>query len=142
MSKEKAKDDGEKGVVIEVPITTKFSDSGNEEIQQEVVPTVNLKVVEGFSTFHAIVVAFASLYLLLLSDLFKEDYHDELIINRTSAVSETIFGICLAGILRYGCISFLCRCGLATLKNHCPFYTCSEECFFYRFLNLRHLVIV
>ncbi|KAK1572507.1 hypothetical protein Q3G72_033772 [Acer saccharum] len=48
----------------------------------------------GFSTFHAIVVAFSSLYLLLLSDLFKEDY-DELIINRTSAVSETILGISL-----------------------------------------------
>ncbi|KAK2648003.1 hypothetical protein Ddye_015492 [Dipteronia dyeriana] len=46
----------------------------------------------GFSTFHAIVVAFASLYLLLLSDLFKED-SDELIINRTSDVMETIFGI-------------------------------------------------
>ncbi|XP_031405911.1 TLC domain-containing protein 4-B isoform X4 [Punica granatum] len=29
----------------------------------------------GFSTFHALVVAFASLYLLLLSDQFKEDSH-------------------------------------------------------------------
>ena len=35
--KKEAKDDGEKGVVTEVPITTKFSDSGNEEVQQEVV---------------------------------------------------------------------------------------------------------
>ncbi|KAI9162073.1 hypothetical protein LWI28_023521 [Acer negundo] len=34
---EKAKDDGERGVVTEIPITTKISDSENEEVQQEVV---------------------------------------------------------------------------------------------------------
>ncbi|TXG60228.1 hypothetical protein EZV62_014801 [Acer yangbiense] len=37
MPKEEAKDDGERGVVIEIHITTKISDSGNKEIQQEVV---------------------------------------------------------------------------------------------------------
>ncbi|KAJ0008144.1 hypothetical protein Pint_30683 [Pistacia integerrima] len=47
----------------------------------------------GFSTFHAVMVAFASLYLVLLSDLFSEDYNDELIINRTSTVSETLLGV-------------------------------------------------
>lgn len=47
----------------------------------------------GFSTFHALVASTASLYLLLLSDLFSEDYHDELIINRTSSVSETVLGV-------------------------------------------------
>ncbi|KAJ0075440.1 hypothetical protein Patl1_35061 [Pistacia atlantica] len=47
----------------------------------------------GFSTFHAVIVAFASLYLVLLSDLFSEDYNDELIINRTSTVSETLLGV-------------------------------------------------
>ncbi|KAL5757198.1 hypothetical protein ACOSP7_021637 [Xanthoceras sorbifolium] len=63
----------------------------------------NAKKVEwnnrGFSTFHAIVVAFASLYLLLVSDLFDEDYNDELIVNRTSAVSETILGISIGYFL-------------------------------------------
>jgi hypothetical protein len=37
MPKEETKDDGEKGVVTEIPITTKISDSENVEVQQEVV---------------------------------------------------------------------------------------------------------
>uniref|UniRef100_A0A5B6ZXY0 TLC domain-containing protein n=1 Tax=Davidia involucrata TaxID=16924 RepID=A0A5B6ZXY0_DAVIN len=57
----------------------------------------NLKKLEwnnrGFSTFHALVVAVASFYLLLLSDVFDEGSHDELIINRTSTLSDTILGI-------------------------------------------------
>lgn len=53
----------------------------------------------GFSTFHAIVVAVASLYLLLVSDLFDEDSHNELIINRTSTLSDTILGISLGYFL-------------------------------------------
>ncbi|XP_044485214.1 TLC domain-containing protein 4 isoform X2 [Mangifera indica] len=53
----------------------------------------------GFSTFHAVMVAFASLYLVLLSDLFSEGYSDELIINRTSAVSETVLGISIGYFL-------------------------------------------
>ncbi|XP_010325735.1 uncharacterized protein [Solanum lycopersicum] len=47
----------------------------------------------GFSTFHALLVTAASLYLLLESDLFCDGAQDELIINRTSAFSDTILGI-------------------------------------------------
>ncbi|KAL6952641.1 hypothetical protein U1Q18_043968, partial [Sarracenia purpurea var. burkii] len=46
----------------------------------------------GFSTFHAHVVAIASLYLLLLSDLFDEGIHNELMINRRSTLSDTVLG--------------------------------------------------
>ncbi|KAA8550483.1 hypothetical protein F0562_002167 [Nyssa sinensis] len=63
----------------------------------------NLKKLEwnnrGFSTFHALVVAVASLYLLLLSDLFDEGSHDELIINRTNTLSDTILGISIGYFL-------------------------------------------
>ncbi|KAF3454766.1 hypothetical protein FNV43_RR05214 [Rhamnella rubrinervis] len=52
----------------------------------------------GFSTFHAIFVAFASAYLLL-SDLFKEDSHDELIIDRKSTLSDTVLGISIGYFL-------------------------------------------
>ena len=37
MSKEEAKDDGKRGVVTEIPITTKISDNGIDEVQQEVI---------------------------------------------------------------------------------------------------------
>nr|XP_043637580.1 TLC domain-containing protein 4-like [Erigeron canadensis] len=47
----------------------------------------------GFSTVHALFVAFASLYFLLFSDLFDESTHDELIINRRSILSENILGM-------------------------------------------------
>ncbi|XP_057987542.1 uncharacterized protein LOC110631892 isoform X1 [Hevea brasiliensis] len=47
----------------------------------------------GFSTFHALIVASASFYLLLLSGLFDEDSQDELIINRNSIVSNSVLGI-------------------------------------------------
>ncbi|GMP48800.1 hypothetical protein CsSME_00016034 [Camellia sinensis var. sinensis] len=47
----------------------------------------------GFSTFHALVVAIASLYLFLFSNLFDEDSHKELIIDRRSTLSDTILGI-------------------------------------------------
>ncbi|KAF2290337.1 hypothetical protein GH714_011152 [Hevea brasiliensis] len=47
----------------------------------------------GFSTFHALIVASASFYLLLLSGLFYEDSQDELIINRKSIVSNSVLGI-------------------------------------------------
>ncbi|PSR94996.1 Transmembrane protein [Actinidia chinensis var. chinensis] len=53
----------------------------------------------GFSTFHALVVAVASLYLLLLSDLFDEDSHTELIIARRSTLSDTILGISIGYFL-------------------------------------------
>uniref|UniRef100_A0A1D1YNM7 Transmembrane protein 56-B n=1 Tax=Anthurium amnicola TaxID=1678845 RepID=A0A1D1YNM7_9ARAE len=47
----------------------------------------------GFSTFHAIVVAAVSFYLMVLSDLFKDGSYDELIISQKSAVSDAMFGI-------------------------------------------------
>ncbi|KAA8543611.1 hypothetical protein F0562_021643 [Nyssa sinensis] len=53
----------------------------------------------GFSTFHALIVAAASLHLLLLSDLFVEGSHDELIIYRTSALANTILGISIGYFL-------------------------------------------
>lgn len=57
----------------------------------------------GFSTFHAIFVAFASAYLLL-SDLFKEDSRDELIVDRKSTLSDTVLGV--SGYRRkYCCVS-------------------------------------
>ncbi|MQM11002.1 hypothetical protein Taro_043902 [Colocasia esculenta] len=49
----------------------------------------------GFSTIHAIVVAIVSFYLIVLSDVFKDGSHEELIIKRKSAVSDAIFGISL-----------------------------------------------
>ncbi|CAK9137491.1 unnamed protein product [Ilex paraguariensis] len=53
----------------------------------------------GFSTFHALFVAVASLYLLLVSDLFDEGSQDELVINRTSILSDTILGISIGYFL-------------------------------------------
>ncbi|CAL5386207.1 unnamed protein product [Camellia sinensis] len=53
----------------------------------------------GFSTFHALVVAIASLYLFLFSNLFDEDSHKELIINRRSTLSDTILGISIGYFL-------------------------------------------
>ncbi|KAJ4719260.1 transmembrane protein 56-B [Melia azedarach] len=53
----------------------------------------------GFSTIHALFASVASLYLLLFTDLFSEDYHDELIINRTSSVSERVLGISIGYFL-------------------------------------------
>ncbi|KAK3025836.1 hypothetical protein RJ639_041284 [Escallonia herrerae] len=47
----------------------------------------------GFSTFHALVVAVASLYFLLISHLFDEGPQDKLMIDRTSTASDTILGI-------------------------------------------------
>lgn len=47
----------------------------------------------GFSTFHAVIVAVASLYLLFVSDLFDEGSNDELIIDRTSTLSDSILGV-------------------------------------------------
>ncbi|KAL3828992.1 hypothetical protein ACJIZ3_017794 [Penstemon smallii] len=52
----------------------------------------------GFSTFHAIVVAAAALYLLLVSDLF-EDSRDKLMINKTSSLSDTVLGVSIGYFL-------------------------------------------
>ncbi|MFS7987190.1 putative TRAM/LAG1/CLN8 domain-containing protein [Helianthus anomalus] len=53
----------------------------------------------GFSTFHAIVVAIASIYLLVISDLFDEHAREEWIINRSSVLSDAILGISIGYFL-------------------------------------------
>ncbi|PON69539.1 TRAM/LAG1/CLN8 domain containing protein [Parasponia andersonii] len=53
----------------------------------------------GFSTAHAVVVAFASFYLVVLSDLFKEDSEDGLIVNRNSTLSNTVLGVSIGYFL-------------------------------------------
>ncbi|KAM6578503.1 hypothetical protein CsatB_030340 [Cannabis sativa] len=53
----------------------------------------------GFSTVHAIVVAFASFYLLVLSDLFREDSVDGLIVDRNSTLSNTVLGVSIGYFL-------------------------------------------
>ncbi|OMP02248.1 hypothetical protein COLO4_11233 [Corchorus olitorius] len=53
----------------------------------------------GFSTFHALIAASASLYLLVFSDLFDEDSSDELIVNRASPISNTLLGFSIGYFL-------------------------------------------
>ncbi|XP_072954406.1 uncharacterized protein [Typha angustifolia] len=53
----------------------------------------------GFSTFHALVASAVSFYLLVLSDLFNEDAHGGLIVDRNSWLSDSIFGISLGYFL-------------------------------------------
>lgn len=53
----------------------------------------------GFSTFHAIVAAAVSFYLLVISDTFKEGSSDVLIIDRKSLLSDAIFGLSLGYFL-------------------------------------------
>lgn len=55
--------------------------------------------IRGVSTFHALIVAVASLYLLLFSDLFYEGSRDDLIINRNSTFSDTTLGVSLGYFL-------------------------------------------
>ncbi|XP_019419997.1 PREDICTED: transmembrane protein 56-B [Lupinus angustifolius] len=47
----------------------------------------------GFSTFHALFASFASLYLLIFSNIFKEESHEELVINRSSTLSDSVLAI-------------------------------------------------
>ncbi|XP_052188010.1 uncharacterized protein LOC127798470 isoform X1 [Diospyros lotus] len=53
----------------------------------------------GFSTFHALVVATASFYLILLSDLFDESLPNGLMINKRSTLSNTILGVSIGYFL-------------------------------------------
>ncbi|XXG42052.1 hypothetical protein AAC387_Pa01g2402 [Persea americana] len=46
----------------------------------------------GFSTFHALLVASASFYLLLFSDVFQNDSYAEQMIDGKSTLSDTILG--------------------------------------------------
>ncbi|KAK7290313.1 hypothetical protein RIF29_04634 [Crotalaria pallida] len=47
----------------------------------------------GFSTFHAIFASLASFYLLILSNIFNKDSHEELVINRSSTLSNSVLAI-------------------------------------------------
>lgn len=47
----------------------------------------------GFSTFHAILVAVVSFYLLVVSDLFKDGARHDRMIERKSMLSDAIFGV-------------------------------------------------
>ncbi|KAK6923624.1 TRAM/LAG1/CLN8 homology domain [Dillenia turbinata] len=53
----------------------------------------------GFSTFHALFVAIASFYLLVISDQFVEDPTRGLIVNRTSLLSNRVMGISIGYFL-------------------------------------------
>ncbi|KAB1227804.1 Transmembrane protein 56-B [Morella rubra] len=53
----------------------------------------------GFSTFHALLVASASLYFLLLSDEFDENSHGDSIVFSTSTLSDILFGISIGYFL-------------------------------------------
>ncbi|KAL8087633.1 uncharacterized protein LOC141698489 [Apium graveolens] len=53
----------------------------------------------GFSTFHAFFVAFASIYILFLSDLFKHTSEVDPITYRASTLSDTALGISLGYFL-------------------------------------------
>lgn len=47
----------------------------------------------GFSTFHALVAAAVSFYLVMISDLFNEDVHNGTIIDIKSWLSDSMFGV-------------------------------------------------
>ncbi|KAJ1386963.1 TRAM/LAG1/CLN8-like proteiny domain [Sesbania bispinosa] len=53
----------------------------------------------GFSTFHAVFVSCASFYLLIISDTFKENSYDDLVINRSSTLSNSVLGISIGYFL-------------------------------------------
>ncbi|XP_008788028.2 TLC domain-containing protein 4-B-like isoform X2 [Phoenix dactylifera] len=53
----------------------------------------------GFSTLHAVLAAAVSFYLVVISDLFKDGACEELMINRKSVLSDTMFGISLGYFL-------------------------------------------
>ncbi|XP_027930395.1 transmembrane protein 56-B [Vigna unguiculata] len=53
----------------------------------------------GFSTVHALFVSFASFYFVVLSDLFKTDSQEELVINRSSTFSNSVLGISIGYFL-------------------------------------------
>lgn len=47
----------------------------------------------GFSTFHAVFVSVASIYLLVISDQFDEKVHGDLVIDSTTKLSEAVMGV-------------------------------------------------
>ncbi|KAH0858737.1 hypothetical protein HID58_086998 [Brassica napus] len=50
---------------------------------------------KGFSTFHAVFVSVASIYLLVISDQFDENVHGDSVVNSTTSLSEAVMGISL-----------------------------------------------
>ncbi|XP_008674896.1 TLC domain-containing protein 4-B isoform X2 [Zea mays] len=53
----------------------------------------------GFSTLHALVAAAVSFYLVMISDLFNEDAHNSIIIDRKSWLSDCMFGVSIGYFL-------------------------------------------
>ncbi|KAK7385641.1 hypothetical protein VNO78_31392 [Psophocarpus tetragonolobus] len=53
----------------------------------------------GISTFHALFVSSASFYLLILSDVFNVKSHDDVVITRSSTLSDAILGISIGYFL-------------------------------------------
>lgn len=53
----------------------------------------------GFSTFHAILAAAVSFYLIVFSDTFKDGGPGDLMINRRSVLSDAMFGISIGYFL-------------------------------------------
>ncbi|XP_010529701.1 PREDICTED: transmembrane protein 56-like [Tarenaya hassleriana] len=53
----------------------------------------------GFSTFHAVFVSVAAIYLLIFSGLFDDNVPGDLIINRTSTLSEAVLGFSIGYFL-------------------------------------------
>ncbi|KAL6614277.1 hypothetical protein ACP70R_036547 [Stipagrostis hirtigluma subsp. patula] len=53
----------------------------------------------GFSTFHALVAAAVSYYLVVISDLFNEDVQNGIIIDRKSWLSDAMFGVSIGYFL-------------------------------------------
>ncbi|KAL9316433.1 hypothetical protein ACSQ67_017434 [Phaseolus vulgaris] len=53
----------------------------------------------GFSTFHALFVSSASFYLVILSDVFIAKSHDDIVINKSSRLSDTVLGISIGYFL-------------------------------------------
>uniref|UniRef100_A0A0R0L0Y6 TLC domain-containing protein n=1 Tax=Glycine max TaxID=3847 RepID=A0A0R0L0Y6_SOYBN len=53
----------------------------------------------GFSTFHALFVSSASFYLLILSDVFNVNSHGDVVINRSSTLSDAVLGISIGYFL-------------------------------------------
>lgn len=53
----------------------------------------------GFSTFHALVAAAISFYLVMVSDLFNEDVNNGIIIDRKSWLSDAMFGVSIGYFL-------------------------------------------
>ncbi|KAJ1285948.1 hypothetical protein BS78_03G316200 [Paspalum vaginatum] len=52
-----------------------------------------------FSTFHALFAAAVSFYLVMISDLFNEDVHNGIIIDRKSWLSDSMFGVSIGYFL-------------------------------------------